>query len=125
MNEFTKGEWQTVFFKGMHEQELYVKVSGGACICKILDVPLVQKKANARLIAAAPKLLAACEMANQIDAVDNGALYQEWKNEVPGCPLMIIDREIYGAPEEFPPGCEPAPSGARWCRKNKAPTWDG
>jgi hypothetical protein len=26
------------------------------------------------------------------------SLYQEWKDEVPGCPLMVIDREIYGAP---------------------------
>lgn len=61
MAEFTKGEWQTVFFKGMSEQEMYVKVSGGACICKILDTPSVEKKANARLIAAAPDLLAVCE----------------------------------------------------------------
>lgn len=54
MAEFTKGEWQTVFFKGMNEQEMYVKVSGGACICKILDRPSAEKEANARLIAAAP-----------------------------------------------------------------------
>lgn len=56
VSEFTKGKWQTVFFKGMNEQEMYIKVSGGACICKILDRPSAEKKANARLIASAPDL---------------------------------------------------------------------
>lgn len=61
----TKGEWQTVFFKGMNELEIYVKVSGGACICKILDRPKAEKEANARLIVAAPDLLEACERAHK------------------------------------------------------------
>ncbi len=67
MAEFTKGEWQTVFFKGMNEQEMYIKVSGSACICKILDRPSAEKKSNARLIAAAPDLLAACKAQEEAD----------------------------------------------------------
>lgn len=63
--EYTKGEWQTVFFKGMgmNELETYIKISGGVCICKILDRPKIEieKESNARLIAAAPDLLLACK----------------------------------------------------------------
>ena len=63
----TQGEWQTVFFKGISELEMYIKVSGGACICKILDRPSDEKKANARLIAASPYLLIACKAQEKAD----------------------------------------------------------
>ena len=91
----TKGDWQTVFFKGMNEQEMYVKVSGGACICKILDRPSDEKKANARLIAASPYLLVACKAqekaANWFGASDTG---RKLKNEASELRRIAIDKAV-------------------------------
>lgn len=58
----TKGKWITCWYRGEAKSKvLFVKVEGGRGICKM--IPTGDQEANARLIAAAPKLLEACKAA--------------------------------------------------------------
>lgn len=90
MAEYTKGEWKIDAGPRSYSIGVDGKVICDMRLPKKYGVPIKEVEANARLIAAAPDLLAACEMANQIDAVDNGALYQEWKKEL----LLKLDAAL-------------------------------
>ncbi len=70
MNEHTIGEWQVDEVRpwpnNPHVAGIIIKTKGGRQVCRIGALPeLSEMKANARLIAAAPDLLEACQLAQE------------------------------------------------------------